>query len=291
MKYSFDSIKQSPKTASQIILEKPLNPSNETDYHSYVFSYNSDGQKISGQLNLPNISTPSAGFPTILMLRGWVDPDQYQTGIGTQAAASIFAENGFATIAPDFLGYGSSDEEDADAMLARFRKPKDVLNLIESIKADSLLDANRLGMWGHSNGGQIALSVLEMTDIPIPTTLWAPVSKPFPYSVLYYTDEYTDGGKALRKVIADFEKTYDVDYFSINQYWGNITSPLQIHQGTSDDAVPVAWSQQLAKVLKETDPNDIDLYIYPGADHNLRPSWNTVVDRDLVFFQNHLKKE
>ena len=35
--------------------------------------------------------------------------------------------------------------------------------------------------------------------------LWAPVSKPFPYNILYYTDEAEDRGKWLRGEIAKFE--------------------------------------------------------------------------------------
>ena len=150
-----------------------------------------------------------------------------------------------------------------------------------------MADSSKIGIWAHSNGGQIALSVLEISGQPIPTTLWAPVSKPFPYSILYYTDEFDDEGKALRAEIARLEKDYDVNDFSITKYFDQIKAPIQLQQGTGDDAVPVTWSNNLNQTLKDKDI-DITYYIYPGADHNMTPGWDTAVERDLEFFKDKL---
>ena len=114
----------------------------------------------------------------------------------------------------------------------------------------------------------------------------APVSKPFPYSILYYTDESDDGGKLIRKELAKFEDQYNTDLYSITEYFDRIKAPIQLHQGTYDDAVSKDWSNTLIKTLKNQGltPN---YFVYPGADHNLQPSWNSVVARDLMFFQKN----
>jgi dipeptidyl aminopeptidase/acylaminoacyl peptidase len=104
---------------------------------------------------------------------------------------------------------------------------------------------------------------------------------------LYYTDESEDGGKALRKVIADFENTYDVFDFSIDKYFNRITAPIQVHQGTADASVPEMWSTNLVKTLEDKQIS-VNYYIYPGADHNLRPSWDSAVARSLAFFKEIL---
>jgi fermentation-respiration switch protein FrsA (DUF1100 family) len=114
-------------------------------------------------------------------------------------------------------------------------------------------------------------------------TLWAPVSKPFPFSILAFSDEAEDQGKLLRKAVATFESRYDVFEYSIDRYWGAINIPVLLHQGTSDDAVPYWWSDSLAEKLEELD-KDLIYHKYPGADHNMRPVWDTVVARDLQFF-------
>lgn len=243
-----------------------------------------EGKKISGQIHQPREQAPAGGWPVVIMIRGYVDREIYQTGIGTNPAATVFVQNGFLTLAPDFLGYGESDMPPNNGLEERFLTPITVLQLIASIRNLPEANPNKINIWGHSNGGQIALSVLEISGKNYPTVLWAPVSKPFPYSILYYTDEYDDYGKALRQLIAGFDTQYDANEFSIHNYYNWITAPVQIHQGTIDEAVPLKWSQDLEKALKNLNKK-VELYVYPGADHNLKPGWDEAVQRSLVWFE------
>ena len=159
-------------------------------------------------------------------------------------------------------------------------------------KTPAALTTN-LGLWAHSNGGQIALSTLEIITDPLPTTLWAPVSVGFPYSVLFFTDEEPDEGQDTRTFIAAFEADYNAFEFSHTQYLQQLPAglSLQLHHGTSDDAALIAWSDEFVPKINlvnetrsESDQIALTYYRYPGADHNLRPAWDTVVERDLEFF-------
>ncbi len=253
------------------------------------FYYWVDGKKISGQILIPTGAVPLGGWPVVIMIRGYVDKEIYQSGIGTRPAATVFAQNGYVTLAPDFLGYGESDPSFENNLEDRFWHPIEVLQLIASLKNLAQVNPNKISIWGHSNGGQIALSVLEISGKNYPTSLWAPVSKPFPYSILYYTDESDDYGRALRKVVAGFDALYNSDEFSIHNYYDWIKAPIQIHQGTNDEAVPLKWSQELEKNLKNRG-KEVKLYVYPGADHNLaggENSWNQAVERSLLWFNTH----
>jgi len=145
-------------------------------------------------------------------------------------------------------------------------------------------------IWGHSNGGQIALYTLEVSEKNIPTVLWAPVSKPFPYSILYYTDEAEDKGKFIRKELAKFEELYDVDKYSITNYFNRINSPLLIIQGASDDAVPEKWSKDMFQKLKKLG-KEVEYQTYAGANHNLRPKWDDAAENTLEFFVKNLTKD
>ena len=265
-------------------------------FTSHLFTYTSDGYTISGLANLP-LSPLSHKFPVIIMIRGYVDQKEYQTGMGTSRAAEVFAKNGYITLAPDFLGYGQSDRAPSklNDNLAewgiwwqRFHNPIEVLNLIASVKSIGMADPQKIGIWAHSNGGQIALSILEISQNDYPTTLWAPVSKPFPYSALFYTDEFADEGKYLRKQLAKLETDYDVNDFSITNYFGQIKAPLQIQQGTADPEVPLDWSNDLVAKLKALSC-EVTYITVPGADHNMVSSWDKAVANDLDFFNKHLQ--
>jgi uncharacterized protein len=284
-KYTFQRLAARPFSPTNIELGTVLAETEK--YTSYLFFYQSEGRRISGQLNLPKLSRTMA---VIVMARGYVDKDVYATGMGTKNAASYYASQGYITLAPDFSGYGESDPEDTNALGARLVKPVEILDLISSLASLPQVDLQRVYLWGHSNGGQIMLSVAEIwgkmqkEKITIRgMVLWAPVSKPFPYNILYYTDEASDQGKWLRAQVAEFEKDYDVFEYSIDKFFAWITLPVQLHQGTADEAVPKIWSDQLVKSLKIGSNR---YYTYPGANHNLTPGWEKVVARDVDFFQN-----
>ena len=112
-KYTIENLARAEIEKGEVTLERTLEE--ETDFTSYLFSFEFDptlqgkeAKKVTGQINLPN---EKGSFPVVLMIRGYVDQEIYETGIGTRKAASVFAQNGFITIAPDFLGYGESDKE------------------------------------------------------------------------------------------------------------------------------------------------------------------------------------
>ena len=273
-KYSFPKLRERVFTPDGIWVEG-------SNFYYWV-----DSKKISGQIHIPAGSVPAGGWPVVIMIRGYVDREVYQSGVGTARAAEVFAKNGFLTLAPDFLGYGESDMPPENIIEDRFWRPIEILQLIASLKNLSQANPDKISIWGHSNGGQIALSVLEISGQDYPTSLWAPVSKPFPFSILYYTDEADDFGKALRKVVAGFEALYNSDEFSIHEFYDWINAPVQIHQGTGDESVPVKWSQDLVKALEGKD-KDVQLFVYPGADHNLLGAWDTAVQRDILWFNTH----
>ncbi len=284
-KYTVLNLANYQASASPIEKIKLLKDSEK--HSSYLVSYTSVGKKVSGMLKIPNAPGPDSGFPVIVMIRGYVDPTIYYTGLGTERAGEVFADNGYITFAPDFLGYGESEKEAENVFESRFQTYTTTLDALASVSTIEEADSSRVGIWAHSNGGQITVTVLEASQKTYPASLWAPVTKPFPYSILYYTDEADDRGKFLRRELARFEEDYNADFYALTDYVDRIKAPLQLHQGGSDDAIPQKWSEQFVDLLKENDVS-IQYYFYPGADHNLLPSWNTVIARDLEFFDKYL---
>lgn len=265
LKYSIENLSKR-EYKSEIVLDE------EVGEGVYRFHFDSDGKRVNGVAHIPGMC---GRCPVVAQLRGYQEVSTYKSGNGTGRTAEKFAEAGFISLAPDFLGYGGSASPSADVFEARFETYTTALNLLAGIeKWDK---TKNIGVWGHSNGGQIALAVAEVKSHP--TVLWAPVSANFPYSILYYTD---DDGKLLRKELAKFEEDYDTDLFSPANYLERIKAPVLIQQGTADELVPYKWNRKLGERFEYVE--------YPGADHNLMPSWNEAVKADIEFYKKYWYK-
>lgn len=293
-KYTFENLRKKQFLSSAITLGRILE--DENTFISQIFYYTSEGKKVSGLINVPK---KSGIYPVVVMFRGFVPIEKYSTGIGTKRAGEFFASNNFITLAPDFFGYGESSMPSSDSIEERFQTYTTALTLLSSLQnlnsglsasysGQIQADTSQIGIWGHSNGGQISLSILSITGKTYPTVLWAPVSKPFPYSVLYFTDEFDDHGKALRKAVGNFEKDYDIELYSPTNYYKWIQASIQLHQGDADDAVPIRWSDVLYATLKKQNL-DITYFTYPGADHNMSVGWSTAITRSIQFYKKYFK--
>ena len=289
-KYAFEKLSETKIDNGEISIKEEIKKEDTFSSRMFEFEFNPnlDGKTkrvVTGQINTPD---GEASYPVVVMFRGYIDQNLFRTGDGTRNASRVFAENGFITLAPDFLGYGGSSEEAGNIFETRFQTYVTAAALLNSIDQMDKWDGKNVFLWGHSNGGQVALTTLEITGKNYPTTLWAPVSKPFPYSVLYYTDESEDGGKLIRGELAKFEEDYDANLYSLTNYLDRINASIQIQQGTADEAVPKVWSDKLVELLKEKD-KEINYIIYPSTDHNMRPNWDSVVEKDLEFFKKYLQ--
>lgn len=301
--YTFENLKKTTFPKTQITLAD-ITDENE-DSISQIFYYsvpqtpeNKTLKRVSGLMNIPK---KSGKYPVIIMFRGFVPDNIYKPGIGTEHVAQVLAKDGFITLAPDFLGFGSSASPSADSFENRFQTYITALTLLSSLPSlNSGLEASysgsitgdmsKIGIWGHSNGGHIALSTLAISAATYPTVLWAPVSTSFPYSIIYYSDESDDQGKAMRKTLSDFEDIYDTELFSPVNYYKWIKAPIEINQGLEDQEVPYWRSDDLVSTLKKHNVS-VDYFTYPNADHNMLPnSWPDAVLNTVNFYKKEFSE-
>ena len=250
------------------------------DFETEEFWFESQGKKISGMINYR--PWESIKSPVVIMVRGYADKSGYYPGFGSWRVADELAKAGFVTISLDFLGYGQSDQESLDMLEARFEKVENVLDLLASVKKLGFVDSDKISFWAHSNGGQIVLSALEITGERYPSVLWAPMTNPFPDSVLETIDE----GSSVKREIERFSRRYDTRRYAFENYYDWIKSPILIIQGDNDVWCQVDWQRQVVASLNKV-TGEAELVVMPGADHNMTGKWEEAVDKTKTFIYGY----
>jgi dipeptidyl aminopeptidase/acylaminoacyl peptidase len=285
---------------SDLTIEQTLAPA--ATYRQYIASYISDGLKIYGLLTVPSGPKPSAGWPVIIFNHGYIPPAQYRTTERYIAYVDAFAKNGYIVFKSDYRGNGNSQGQPEGA----YYSPSyavDVLNALASVKRYKDADPTRIGMWGHSMGGNITLRdiVVNTKDIKA-AVIWGGVvgsyydlSNNWQRRVTYQPPppELANRNNGRQQMISMYGPPATASAFwqSIDPtaHLADITIPIQLHTGGSDEEVPVAFSQNLFASLQKLG-KIVEYYNYPGGDHNISsPNFELAMQRSIDFFNKYLK--
>ncbi len=302
------TMRQKQYPGSTITIEQTLNDG--PNYHRYSVSYLSEGLKIYGFLTVPFGEKPKDGWPLILFNHGYIPPDQYSTANSYAIMIDPLASAGYIVFASDYRGndnskgtpmqpYVSPDYvTDSMNALASIEKYK---GIEPSASSGRFVDTNRIGVFGHSMGGNITLHELVMTqNIKAAEILSGVVGNE--------TDllEWWNRRKTNNTIVGNDLDTYYIVEQMIQQhgtpqtdpkYWNtvdptkfvsNISAPVQIQVGTADNEVPMRFSTSLRDALKSAGKT-VSYHEYPGADHNVSPDTSQAMEQTIQFFNTYLK--
>ncbi|MDB5046531.1 MAG: peptidase [Deinococcus sp.] len=265
------------------------------NYSRQVVSYQSDGLRINALLTVPNGTPPKGGWPTIVFNHGYIPPAQYRTTERYVAYQDAFARAGFITLKSDYRGHGSSQGEALGGYFAP-DYTNDVMNALASLKADKRVNPARIGMWGHSMGGFLTLRAMVIDRQIRAGVIWAgvvgdydqiinewrsPVPASIPKSVLALRQ------KAVAKYGTPKANPTFWNTLAANSYLRNLGGPIQLHIGTADEDVPVAFHTSLTAQMKAAG-KPVQSYVYPGDNHNLSRNLSTALSRSVAFFKANL---
>ena len=111
---------------------------------------NGKGQKIVGLLNIPNGKPP---FPVVIICHGFKG---YKEQLHLQTLATKLAQNGMVAFRPDFTNnIGESFGKLEDIMFSS--ELTDLKSIINYTIKQKFVDKKRIGLTGHSLGGQLIL--------------------------------------------------------------------------------------------------------------------------------------
>jgi uncharacterized protein len=290
------AMRQRDYPGSDLIIERTLSPGR--NYQQYVASYLSDGLKIFALLTVPNGAKPASGWPVIIFNHGYIPPTVYRTTERYIAYVDALARNGYIVFKPDYRGFGSSQGQPVSAYYAP-DDTVDVLNAVTSLQRYPAADPNRIGMWGHSMGGNITLRALVIDPRIKVAVIWAGVNAT--YKDLLENWHPTGGepvapsfgGGHRQGYLAQFgtpeQNPGFWDSISPMAYLADITAPIQLHHGTGDTEVPLQFSQTLASDLQAAG-KPVELYTYAGADHNISQGFTLAMARSVAYFDRYLKR-
>ena len=283
--YSMDALRARPYGGGDVI-NQGVYGSNET-FTRYKIQYPSDNLKITGFMNVPAGKGP---YPVIIALHGYSNPDEYNTLDYTTGFTDDMAGKGYIVVHPNLRNFLPSDKGDA---LFRNGYAIDVLNLLALIRSNAgkpglfqKVNPDRIGIWAHSMGGDIALKVAVVSPFIKAVVLYAPMSGDEQKNSQFFN--FTVGGSDFQKEMT--ASPADFTAISAETYYKDITAPIQLHHGTGDTVIPVAWAEETCQKLKDAGVN-VTCYYYDGAEHTFKAiyiqAYSSRVDN---FFAQYLEK-
>jgi carboxymethylenebutenolidase len=202
----------------------------------------SDGGVFNAYLALPE----DGRGPGLVLLQEIFGINGYLRGV-----ADRYAEEGYVTIVPDLywriqpgveLGYSEAEIEAAFGFYGRFDPDQAIKDVADTLRAmRAMPECNgKAGAIGFCLGGMLAYLTAARCNVEV--------------AVSYY-------GVGIEKRLNEA---------------GAVRCPMVLHFGEQDRFVPAASRDAVAAAFKERD--DVEVYVYPGADHAfsnpVRPSYD-----------------
>jgi dipeptidyl aminopeptidase/acylaminoacyl peptidase len=283
-------------SGSEITIVKEL--SKGSNYRRYYAYYLSEGLKIYALLTIPESEMPEGGFPAIVFNHGYIPPDVYRTTERYIAYVDELAKAGYVVFRIDYRGHDASEGEATGA----YGSPGyqiDVLNAVASLQQLPEVNPEKIGMWGHSMGGYLTLRTMVISKDVKVGVIWAGVVASYT-DMLYnwrrtgsFTPSPSSRGVGWRTAWLETygspeENPVFWDSVSATSYLTDLSGPLELHHGTDDEDVPLAFSIRLAEQARDAG-QIADLYTYEGDNHNISENFSTAMQRTITFFDTYLK--
>lgn len=295
---AIETMREKSYPGSTLTVEQTLSAG--INYNRYVVSYLSDGLKIYGLLTVPTGTKPSGGWPVILFNHGYIAPASYSTTDSYAIMVDPLATAGYIVFKPDYRGNGNSDGTPTQPYITP-DYVTDSMNALSSIKQYKDANPDKIGVFGHSMGGNITLHELVMTHDIKAAELMAGV-------VCNETDllQWWDQRVVNHSIIGnDLQTSYVIEamvkahgtpssnptYWNVldpTQFLDYISVPVDIQVGSADTEVPIECSTSLNLSLQKIGKT-VTFHEYTGADHNLSPDTSVAMGETVSFFNKYLK--
>ena len=203
----------------------------------------------------PGLQQP---VPGLLILHGWAVAGSIGAALVADFAFQFQQRVGYTVMALSLRGWPHTGGADDCAL----RQPRDVLAAIQWFAQQPGVDAQRIALLGHSQGGQVALLAAALGApiravvsyaAPVDIDVWAQTTA-VPGIISYVQDVCQQGpGTRVRSPI---------------EMAGQISQPVLLVHGVKDERVPASQSFLLYEALKLVG-GDVHMHLVAEAGHAL----------------------
>ena len=275
--------------------------SENSNYTSYLTSYDSDGLRINGLLTTPKGEKPEGGWPGIIFVHGYIPPQNYRTLEKYVDYVDYLARNGYVVIKIDLRGHGASEGEASGAYFSG-DYIVDTLNARAALEKSDFVNPKKIGLWGHSMAGNVVSRAMAAApDIPA-VVIWAGAVYTYEdlndyriqdasYQPPPQDSEVRSKRQELFQAHGSFDKNSDFwKKVPMTNYLNDIKGAILINHAVDDNVVNIGYSRNFNKILDTTNVEH-ELIEYPSGGHNISgASFSNAMQNTVLFFDRYLKQ-
>lgn len=248
---------------------------------------NKNGLKLSTILSIPdNQDKP----PMVILLQGFLGK---KDGEKLNTLSSDLLKNGIASIRFDYAGYGKSDGNTQTEYLVS-KIIEDIELILEFVKTNNELSTNKIGIWGQSMGGMLAVIIASLHSkidavcaVSCPSTITLNddlENKITEWKVNGFLERSNSNGQLIR---IGYEFVEDARKWSALDSVKKITAPKLFITGTMDTTVLPSITHQVFKASKK--PKELIEVENMPHEYNQNSKFIEVINTASVnFYKKHL---
>ncbi|HEX7816530.1 MAG TPA: DPP IV N-terminal domain-containing protein [Dyella sp.] len=239
-----------------------------------------------GLMFKPTHFDPSKKYPIVDYIypgpqTGSVGSRSFSAGHGDHQA---LAELGFIVVAIDGMGTPWRSKAFHDAYFERIEDntlPDQVAGLKELGKRYAWIDMDRVGIWGHSGGGNATVGAM----FHYPDFFKVGIAESGNQDNRNYEDDWAEKWQGLLKKNPDGSSNYDKQ--ANQSFAANLKGHLMLAHGTMDDNVPPSETLLVVDALIKAN-KDFDLVMIPNAHHGYGAASTYMMRRRWDYFVRYL---